>query len=206
MSQVKIGLKSPSHAAFLHLVRHLTAPPQCAKNARAEAKTSGGIHKMSDQTSTGAGKRFLGVRNPRDFWGGLVLLVVAVVALWATKDLSGMQGFAFGPGTAPRLFSALLAICGAGIALIGLFTDGPDIEPYAYRGPALVVAAILIFALIVRPVGLVPASYLAFLIAIAGSREAKVVESLIAAAAMTAFCVALFYYGLGLPFQLWPRF
>lgn len=162
---------------------------------------------MADHSSVDGRKPpFLGIRNPRDFWGGLVLLVVAVVALWATRDLSGMQGFAFGPGTAPRLFSALLAACAAVIAIMGLFTDGPDIEPYAFRGPALVLAAILIFALIVRPVGLVLASYLAFLIAIAGSREAKLVESLLAAAGMTAFCVGLFYYGLGLPFQLWPHF
>ncbi|MDB5597958.1 MAG: hypothetical protein JWN71_2 [Xanthobacteraceae bacterium] len=158
------------------------------------------------EATSGGPKRIFGIRNPRDFWGGLVFVVVAGIAIWATRDLSGMQGFAFGPGTAPRLFACMLAACGVLITLIGLFSDGPDIEPYAYRGPVLVVAAILIFALIVRPVGLVPASYLAFLIAIAGSREAKVVESLIAAAAMTAFCVALFYYGLGLPFQLWPRF
>ena len=161
---------------------------------------------MTHETPAVPQKRLFGIRNPRDFWGGLVLLVVAVFALWATRDLTGMQGFAFGPGTAPRLFAGMLAACGAAIAIFGLFTDGDDIEPYAYRGPALVLAAILVFALIVRPVGLVPASYLTFLIAIYGSREAKLVESLIAAAGMTAFCVALFYYGLGLPFQLWPRF
>jgi putative tricarboxylic transport membrane protein len=162
---------------------------------------------MSDHSSAeGRKPNLLGIRNPRDFWGGLVLLVVAVLALWATRDLSGMQGFAFGPGTAPRLFSFLLAACAAIIAIMGLFTDGEAIEPYAYRGPALVVVAILIFALIVRPVGLVMASYLTFLVAIAGSKEAKVIESLIAAAGMTAFCVALFFYGLGLPFQLWPHF
>lgn len=158
------------------------------------------------ETTSGGPKKLFGIRNPQDFWGGLVMVVVAVVAIWATRDLSGMQGFAFGPGTAPRLFAVLLGACGTIIAVIGLLSDGPGIEPYAFRGPVLVVAAILLFALIVRPVGLVPAAYLTFLIAISGSREAKVIESLIAAAAMTAFCVALFYYGLGLPFQLWPRF
>jgi putative tricarboxylic transport membrane protein len=111
------------------------------------------------EATSGGPKRVFGIRNPRDFWGGLVFVVVAGIAIWATRDLSGMQGFAFGPGTAPRLFAGMLAACGVLIMLIGLFSDGPDIEPYAYRGPVLVVAAILIFALIVRPVGLVPASY-----------------------------------------------
>jgi hypothetical protein len=34
----------------------------------------------------------------------------------------------------------------------------------------------------------------------------RVVESLLGAAVMTAFCVGLFVYLLNLPFQLWPRF
>jgi hypothetical protein len=38
-----------------------------------------------------------------------------------------------------------------------------------------------------------------------GSREMRWVEAVIAAAAMTAFCVALFVYLLNLPFQLWPQ-
>jgi putative tricarboxylic transport membrane protein len=160
----------------------------------------------SGAETTTEGPKLFGIRNPRDFWGGLAMVLVAVVALWATRELSGMQGFAFGPGTAPRLFAGMLGACGIIITAIGFFTDGPAIEKYAFRGPILVVAAILGFALLVRPVGLVIAAYLTFLIAISGSREAKLIESLIAAAGMTAFCVALFYYGLGLPFQLWPRF
>jgi hypothetical protein len=43
------------------------------------------------------------------------------------------------------------------------------------------------------------------MIAISGSREMRWLESLIAAAAMTVFCVLLFVYVLNLPFELWPR-
>jgi putative tricarboxylic transport membrane protein len=39
-----------------------------------------------------------------------------------------------------------------------------------------------------------------------GSTEMKWVESLIVAVGMTIFCVLLFVYALGLPFQLWPAF
>jgi hypothetical protein len=44
------------------------------------------------------------------------------------------------------------------------------------------------------------------MISILGSREMRWIESVIAAAAMTLFCVVLFVYLLNLPFQLWPRF
>jgi putative tricarboxylic transport membrane protein len=146
------------------------------------------------------------IRSPRDFWGGLVLIAVAILAIWASRDLPGQRGFAFGPGTAPRLFAGLLVGLGALVALVGLVTDGPRIEKYKVRGPVLVIASILLFAAMIRPMGMVLASYVTFLVAILGSKEMRVVESVLGAAVMTAFCVGLFVYLLNLPFQLWPRF
>jgi putative tricarboxylic transport membrane protein len=154
------------------------------------------------------------VRAPREFYGGLTLIAIAIVAIWASGDLPGMHGFAFGPGTAPRLFASLLAIVGALVALTGLIFDGPPLDSYAIRGPAWVVLAILAFAGMIRgvhlgfvtipPLGLVPSTFAAFMISIFGSSEMRWVESLIAGVAMTVFCVLLFDYLLQLPFQLWP--
>jgi putative tricarboxylic transport membrane protein len=104
------------------------------------------------------------------------------------------------------LFCIVLACLGGAIAVAGLIADGPRIEKYNIRGPVLVMAAILAFAAMIRPLGLIPATFLAYMISIFGSREMRLLESLIAAAAMTAFCVLLFVYLLNLPFQLWPRY
>lgn len=158
------------------------------------------------------------VRGPRDFYGGLVLIALAIVAIWASGELPGQAGFAFGPGTAPRMFAVLLAIIGALVALSGLLIDGPPIEKYAFKGPAYVVGAILLFALLIRgasleylglplrvpALGLVPSTFIAFMVSIMGSSEMRWIESLLAAVAMTVFCVVLFVYLLQLPFQLWP--
>ena len=162
---------------------------------------------------SGGGFRFK-VRGPRDFYGGLALIALAIIAIWTSGDLPGTHGFAFGPGTAPRLFAGLLAVVGALVALTGLLFDGPPIEKYAIRGPAWVLLAILAFAGMIRginvgpihvpPLGLVPSTFAAFMVSIFGSTEMRWVESLIAAVVMTAFCVALFVYLLQLPFQLWP--
>jgi|EndMetStandDraft_8_1072994.scaffolds.fasta_scaffold43492_3 putative tricarboxylic transport membrane protein len=146
------------------------------------------------------------IRSPRDFWGGLVLVGVAILAIWASRELPGQRGFAFGPGTAPRLFAGLLVAFGTLVALVGLITDGPRIEKYKIRGPVLVIGAILAFAGMIRPLGLVIASFVTFIISILGSKESRLIEGTLAAAAMTAFCVFLFTYLLKLPFQLWPRF
>jgi putative tricarboxylic transport membrane protein len=146
------------------------------------------------------------VHAPRDLYGGIALMMLATVALIASSDLPGQRGFAFGPGTAPRLFSFALAALGAAVALGGVFAEGPPIEKYRIRGPFFVIVAILAFAAMIRPLGLVPATFLTFLISILGSTEMRWVESLIAAVVMTLFCVLLFVYLLNLPFQLWPRF
>ena len=164
-------------------------------------------------SASGGGFRFR-VRGPRDFYGGLALIALAILAIWVSRDLPGMHGFAFGPGTAPRLFAGLLAAIGALVALNGLFFDGPPVDRFAIRGPAWVLFAILAFAGMIRgfnlgfirlpPLGLVPSTFAAFMISITGSSEMRWVESLIAAVVMTAFCVVLFVYLLQLPFQLWP--
>jgi putative tricarboxylic transport membrane protein len=172
-----------------------------------------------ESSSRGGGFRFK-VRGPRDFYGGLALIGLAIVALLASSDLPGQQGFTFGSGTAPRMFAGLLAIIGAAVAAGGLLFDGPPIERYAVRGPAFVIAAILAFAVMIQgiglqvigipltipPLGLVASTFCAFMISIIGSTEMRWLESIAAAVAMTAFCVGLFVYLLQLPFQLWPGF
>ena len=156
------------------------------------------------KSSTGGGF-LLKIRGPRDFFGGLALIVVAAIALWASSSLPGQQGFAFGPGTAPRIFAGLLMAVGVVITVMGLVVKGPPLESFALRGPAYVLVGILVFAATVRGIhvdvasipivipafGMVPATFLAFMISIFGSTEFRWVESLIAAVAMTAFCVAL---------------
>lgn len=160
------------------------------------------------------------VRGPRDFYGGLALVGIAIIAIWASRDLAGSHGFAFGPGTAPRMFAILLAVVGGLVAITGLLVDGPKIERFAVKGPSYVVAAILLFACLIRGVsleyiglpiaipsfGLVISTFVTFMISIMGSSEMRWFESLLAAAGMTIFCVLLFVYLLALPFQLWPSF
>jgi putative tricarboxylic transport membrane protein len=145
------------------------------------------------------------VRAPQDFYGGLVLCMLATLALIASSELPGQRGFAFGPGTAPRLFAGILFALSAAVTIVGVTSPGPAIEKYKLRGPLFVLAAILLFAAIIRPFGLVIASFLVYMISIQGSTERRWIESAIAAAAMTVFSVFLFMYLLNLPFQLWPQ-
>ncbi|MBM3530263.1 MAG: tripartite tricarboxylate transporter TctB family protein [Alphaproteobacteria bacterium] len=135
---------------------------------------------------------------------GLILL--SLTAFVASNDLPGMRGFAFGPGTAPRLFALSLTILSIGVVVGGLLTTGPKITGYNLRAIIFILGAILAFAASIRPLGLVIATFSTTIICAAATTDIKWRETVIWAAILTAFCTFLFPYGLNLPFQLWPRF
>lgn len=145
------------------------------------------------------------IRDPRDYYGGLVLLALSLFMIWASYDLPGMHGFAFGPGTAPRLFAGILGASGIGVALVGCFTEGPGLEKFAFRGPFFLTISVFVFAITVRHFGLVFASYTSLVVSAAGTNEVRWIETIIWAGALTLFCALLFPYGLNLPIPLWPQ-
>jgi hypothetical protein len=149
---------------------------------------------------------FMTIRSAQDYVGGIVLMALALFALWASSDLQGMRGFSFGAGTAPRMFGGLLVALGAGIALTGLLADGPAMAHYSWRGPMFVMASIVFFALAIRPLGVVVSAFTSFLIAAMGTHETRWVETIIVGACLTLGCALLFPYVLGLPMPMFPRF
>jgi putative tricarboxylic transport membrane protein len=148
----------------------------------------------------------LRVQNPQDFYGGMALILLSLTAFVASNDLPGMRGFAFGPGTAPRLFAFSLIVLSAVVAVMGLFIPGPYVTKYKIRGVIFIIGSILTFAATIRTLGLVTASFATIVICAAAADDVKWRETVIWAALLTAFCSVLFPYGLNLPFQLWPRF
>ncbi len=88
------------------------------------------------------------IGNPQDFWGGVVLIAIAIFALYASYELPGMHGFAFGPGTAPRMFAVLLGFFGLIVVITGVVSEGPKIDPDALRGTLFGIALVVVFALV----------------------------------------------------------
>lgn len=149
---------------------------------------------------------FVRVLAPQDFYGGMALILLSLVAFVASNDLPGMRGFAFGPGTAPRLFAFTLAVLALGVVVTSLLTAGPHVSGYKLRGVIFIIGSILVFAATIRPLGLVIASFACMICCAAAAEDIKWRETVVIAALVTAFCAVLFPYGLNLPFQLWPRF
>lgn len=146
------------------------------------------------------------VRGPQDFVGGLALIAIAVFALWASSDLQGMRGFSFGAGTAPRMFAFLLLGLGVAVTVVGVVTEGAHLAVYAWRGPLFVSLAILSFAFMICPMGLIISAFASFMISALGTPETRWKETIIVGICLTAACSLLFPYALGLPLQMLPKF
>jgi putative tricarboxylic transport membrane protein len=89
------------------------------------------------------------------------------------------------------------------IVVVGLAFPLMRIAP---RGPLFITAATIVFAVTVRPLGLVISSFISLMVSAYATDEIRWIETIIWAAVLTLFCALLFPYGLNLPLQLWPRF
>jgi putative tricarboxylic transport membrane protein len=140
----------------------------------------------------------------QDFVGGIAIVAVAVFAFWQGKDLAMGTLGGMGPGMLPKSLAVLLGALGALLAVNALVDRGPRLSRFSIRGPLFVLGAIVVFGVSVRPGGLLVAGPLAIFIAACGSHESRVGETLVYGVLMTAFCIGLFKFALGLPIPLAP--
>jgi hypothetical protein len=73
---------------------------------------------------------------------------------------------------------------------------------WRWRPLALMAAALVVFGYVMKSFGLIPALVAMFFVAAAAGRQFKIFEIVMLAAFMSAFAVAVFVYGLGLPYTL----
>ena len=161
---------------------------------------------MVEERKNSARRGWINIRNPQDFYGGLTLIALALVAIWELRALPGMKGVHCGPGTAPRLFAGLLAIFGSTVTVIGLLTKGSAGIRYTIRGPLLVTTSVFVFAGTIKPFGLVISTFVTVLVAATASAETRWRETVIWASILTVVCTLVFSYALNLTLPLWPRF
>jgi len=136
----------------------------------------------------------LNVRAPQKFVAGMVLVGICSFVLWAVEGLDAGTVKFMGPAMFPRALAVLLGI--GGVILIGdsLLRDGEALAAWSWRGPVLVNAGIILFALTIRHFGLAVAGMLALVVSGFATAEARPREVIVFAAAVTLGCIILFRY------------
>lgn len=146
----------------------------------------------------------LQIRHPKDFYAGVIFIVVGVAALLIGRDYSLGTTTRMGPGYFPALLGALQTLLGLIISLRSLIFDGPAVGHVGFRPLVLILASMLAFAGLLEPAGLVIATAALIAIGCLGSVESRAREVIILSIALIAVALGLFVYGLGLPMKIWP--
>ena len=142
--------------------------------------------------------------NRDDLTAGLVFLGTGLFFAANTLiDLDIGSAASMGPGFFPLALCIVLTLLGAAI-LLNARGRQPDVErqPLNWRPLVFVILAPIAFGLTLRSLGLVPALAITIALAVTASRVIGLVRGTAIVVGMTAFCVAVFYYGLQLPIDL----
>lgn len=144
------------------------------------------------------------LKSHRDFWAAMLFAVISLVFLWQSVGLTMGTAARMGPAYMPRMLCGLMLLV-AIVLFIRSFRMG-DGEPItlSLRPMLLIPAAIAVFALALYPLGLVISVILSVVVASLSDSESRPVEVALTAAFLSVFSVAVFSYGLGLNFPLWP--
>ncbi|HEY8580011.1 MAG TPA: tripartite tricarboxylate transporter TctB family protein [Beijerinckiaceae bacterium] len=151
---------------------------------------------MSDQTTTESGAHG---RVSEDAAGGVFLLLVALFFVWKAWPLPLGSLRAMGPGMLPMSIAVILGAGGLLLAVLSFMGKSQPLAMPHIRGLFFVLGGIVLFGLLIRSFGLVVAGPVSMIFASFATNEVRPVEAVIFAVVMTAFCIALFKYALGLP-------
>lgn len=167
--------------------------------------------------STFLGSQLVRIKNQRDFFAGLLYLVVgAAFAIGATNYTIG-TGARMGPGYFPLLLGIILAVIGIVVSLKAMVVETPDGNPigeWGWKPLIFIILANFVFGILlggiptfgVPAMGMIVAIYaLTIVSSIAGS-QFKWIEVLILGTLLAVGSWVAFVWGLNLQFQVWPSF
>ena len=149
------------------------------------------------------------IKSQRDFWSGLMFVVVGVVFAVGATNYSMGSSARPGPGYFPLILSVLMAILGGFVLFKSLTieTEGGDpIGAIAWRPLLVIVASIAVFGLALPRLGLaITVPILIVMTSLAGD-EFKWKGVLATAVVLTVGSWAIFVLGLKLVIPMWPSF
>jgi uncharacterized membrane protein len=162
--------------------------------------------------SKGVRARLRAYLRKRDFYAGLLMILIGLVVV--TKGPTYRMGslMHMGPGFLPTALGALLIVLGVIIAASANPEEDVDEdilpEHPEWWGWGCILAGPILFVIVGRIGGMIPATFACVFVSALGDRTATLKSSFVLASVVTVFGVALFAYLLQIPMPVltlrWP--
>ena len=148
------------------------------------------------------------LKNPRDFWSGVMFAMIGIAFAVIVKyyEYPMGTGARMGPGYFPFVLGIVMGILGIAIVIESFATEGPPVSKFAWKPLFWILGAVVLFGLIAKVAGLALSIVALVVVSAYGGDEFRIKEAIIASVILAIFSVAVFVYGLKLPFPIWPPF
>lgn len=147
----------------------------------------------------------LELRGNKDFWAGMMFFLIGAGAILMARHYPYGSTLRMGPGYFPVLLSVILIAFGLYVMLRGLRKNEKFQGNWSIRALILMPLAMVIFGIVMELGGFVPALIALVFVSAASSREFKFTEVLLLALILCVSSVAIFIWGLGLPYTLFEK-
>ena len=155
----------------------------------------------------------LELRSNKDFWAGLMLIATGAATMYIARNYAFGSTLRMGPGYFPTVLGGILILFGLYILVSGLRSRPPPSPPpqagegweggsWSLRALIALPVAFVLFGVLMTYAGFVPALLVLIFGSALASPQFKLGEVVLLSVILTALCVALFVWGLGLPYQL----
>jgi len=151
----------------------------------------------------------LKIKSQKDFWSGLMFVVVGVAFAWGATNYSFGASARPGPGYFPFGLGILMAVLGAFILFkaVTIEVEGGDrIGAWAWKPLGIIVFSVASFGWFLPHLGMVVALPILVVISSLAGDEFHWRDALINAIVLTIGSWVIFIYGLKLTIPLWPSF
>jgi putative tricarboxylic transport membrane protein len=144
----------------------------------------------------------LELRTNKDFWAGLVFAGTGAAAMFIARHYPFGTALRMGPGYFPRLLGGILVLFGLYVMVRGLSVREKIPGNWSVRALIVLPLSMALFGFLMNLLGFIPALVTLIFGSAAAGREFKFIEVLLLTLLLTALSVALFIWGLGLPYPL----
>ncbi|MBX7230362.1 MAG: tripartite tricarboxylate transporter TctB family protein [Burkholderiaceae bacterium] len=148
------------------------------------------------------------IRSHQDFWTGLLFAATGTFFAGFASSYSMGTAAKMGPGYFPFWIGLLQIILGAVVIISSMRNSTAEerIARFDLKSMALVLGAVVLFGLLLKPLGLALTLFILIAVSSLASHEFSWKATVANSVVLISLCFAVFVWGLKLQFPLWPSF